>query len=87
MVEPVALPGETDKALQLRRMKRIPLLLLCLMAVIFFLTLHSPYTWAAWLHAFAEAGMVGGLVCRCRPVSSPPWITHSAYSDHTQPEK
>ena len=61
MVEPVALPGETDKALQLRRMKRIPLLLLCLMAVIFFLTLHSPYAWAAWLHAFAEAGMVGAL--------------------------
>jgi len=61
MVEPAALPGETDKALQLRRMKRIPLLLLCLMAVIFALTLHSPYPWAAWLHAFAEAGMVGAL--------------------------
>jgi uncharacterized membrane-anchored protein YjiN (DUF445 family) len=61
MVEPVALPGETDKELQLRRMKRIPLLLLCLMAVIFALTLHSPYAWAAWLHAFAEAGMVGAL--------------------------
>ncbi|MDX2429206.1 MAG: DUF445 domain-containing protein [Xanthomonadales bacterium] len=61
MVEPAALPGETDKALQLQRMKRIPLLLLCLMAVIFVLTLHSPYTWAAWLHAFAEAGMVGAL--------------------------
>jgi uncharacterized membrane-anchored protein YjiN (DUF445 family) len=61
MVEPVALPGETDKELQLRRMKRIPLLLLCLMAVIFALTLHSPYAWVAWLHAFAEAGMVGAL--------------------------
>ena len=61
MVEPVALPGEIDKALQLRRMKRIPLLLLCLMALIFALTLHSPASWAAWLHAFAEAGMVGAL--------------------------
>ena len=60
-MEPAALPGETDKALQLQRMKRIPVLLLCLMAMIFALTLHSPYAWAAWLHAFAEAGMVGAL--------------------------
>ena len=42
-------------------MKRIPLLLLCLMALLFALTLHSPAAWAAWLHAFAEAGMVGAL--------------------------
>jgi len=42
-------------------MKRIPLLLLFLMAVLFAVTLHSPAPWAAWLHAFAEAGMVGAL--------------------------
>ena len=50
-----------DKALQLRRMKRIPLLLLLLMVALFAVTLHHPATWAAWLHAFAEAGMVGAL--------------------------
>jgi uncharacterized membrane-anchored protein YjiN (DUF445 family) len=50
-----------DKALQLRRMKRIPLLLLFLMALLFAVTLHNPATWATWLHAFAEAGMVGAL--------------------------
>ncbi len=50
-----------DKALQLRRMKRIPLLLLLLMVVLFAVTLHHPAPWAAWLHAFAEAGMVGAL--------------------------
>ena len=60
-MESTALPGETDKALQLRRMKRIPLLLLFLMALLFALTLHSPASWAAWVHAFAEAGMVGAL--------------------------
>jgi len=60
-LEPTAIPTENDKALQLRRMKRIPLLLLCLMALLFALTLHSPASWAAWLHAFAEAGMVGAL--------------------------
>ena len=52
---------EIDKASQLRRMKRIPLLLLLLMVVLFAVTLHHPATWAAWLHAFAEAGMVGAL--------------------------
>jgi uncharacterized membrane-anchored protein YjiN (DUF445 family) len=61
MVKPANLLSENDKALQLRRMKRIPLLLLCLMAVLFALTLHSPASWAGWLHAFAEAGMVGAL--------------------------
>ncbi len=50
-----------DKALQLRRMKRIPLLLLFLMALLFAFTLHHPASWAGWLHAFAEAGMVGAL--------------------------
>jgi len=42
-------------------MKRIPLLLLLLMAVVFWFTLHRPEAWAGWLHAFAEAGMVGAL--------------------------
>jgi uncharacterized membrane-anchored protein YjiN (DUF445 family) len=60
-VEPTALSGEIDKALQLRRMKRIPLLLLLLMALLFAFTLHNPASWAAWLHAFSEAGMVGAL--------------------------
>ena len=50
-----------DKALELRRMKRIPLLLLLLMAMLFAFTLNYPAPWAAWLHAFAEAGMVGAL--------------------------
>ena len=60
-MKPTALPADIDKALQLRRMKRIPLLLLCLMALLFALTLNSPVAWTAWLHAFAEAGMVGAL--------------------------
>jgi uncharacterized membrane-anchored protein YjiN (DUF445 family) len=52
---------DTDKALELRRMKRIPLLLLLLMALLFVATLNNPASWAGWLHAFAEAGMVGAL--------------------------
>jgi len=74
-VKPTALPGDVDKALQLRRMKRIPLILLLLMALLFAFTLHHgpgqfldqlpvlapPAPWMAWLHAFAEAGMVGAL--------------------------
>jgi len=50
-----------DKELQLRRMKRIPLFLLLLMAALFAVTLNTPAPWAAWLHAFSEAGMVGAL--------------------------
>jgi uncharacterized membrane-anchored protein YjiN (DUF445 family) len=46
---------------RLRRMKRIPLLLLLLMVILFAVTLHHPAPWAAWIHAFAEAGMVGAL--------------------------
>lgn len=42
-------------------MKRWPLLLLVLMAVIFLLTINRPDSWMAWVHAFAEAGMVGAL--------------------------
>ena len=61
VVKPAIIATEDDKALQLRRMKRIPLFLLLMMAVMFALTLHHPASWAAWLHAFAEAGMVGAL--------------------------
>lgn len=46
---------------QLRKMKRIPLFLLFLMVILFAVTLHHPASWAAWLHAFSEAGMVGAL--------------------------
>ncbi len=53
--------NEEERARRLARMKRIPLLLLLLMAVLFALTLHRPEAWAGWLHAFAEAGMVGAL--------------------------
>jgi len=42
-------------------MKRIPLLLLFLMVLLFTVTLHAPAPWMGWLHAFAEAGMVGAL--------------------------
>jgi uncharacterized membrane-anchored protein YjiN (DUF445 family) len=42
-------------------MKRIPLALLLLMAALFLLTMHRPEAWAGWVHAFAEAGMVGAL--------------------------
>jgi uncharacterized membrane-anchored protein YjiN (DUF445 family) len=52
---------EQERARRLRRMKRIPLLLLFLMAVLFAVTLHRPEAWAGWMHAFAEAGMVGAL--------------------------
>jgi uncharacterized membrane-anchored protein YjiN (DUF445 family) len=40
-------------------MKRLPLLLLALMAALFFITLNRPEAGLGWLHAFAEAGMVG----------------------------
>jgi len=42
-------------------MKRLPILLLLLMAALFLLTLDRPEAWAGWLRAFAEAGMVGAL--------------------------
>lgn len=53
--------AEQEQARQLARMKRIPLLLLLLMAALFAWTLGRPEPWAGWLHAFAEAGMVGAL--------------------------
>ena len=58
---PVDVSADLDKTLRLRRMKRVPLLLLLVMAALFLLTLQRVETWAGWLHAFAEAGMVGAL--------------------------
>ena len=52
---------EQAKRESLRRMKRLPLFLLALMAALFAFTLHRPEAWAGWVHAFAEAGMVGAL--------------------------
>jgi len=52
---------QQERERRLRRMKRIPLLLLLLMAALFALTLGRPEAWAGWVHAFAEAGMVGAL--------------------------
>lgn len=52
---------EQEQARALARMKRVPLLLLLLMAALFVFTLGHPAPWAPWAHAFAEAGMVGAL--------------------------
>ena len=52
---------QQQKEQRLRRMKRIPLLLLLLMVILFGMTLGRTETWAIWLHAFSEAGMVGAL--------------------------
>jgi len=60
-VKPAQAPSGTEQALRLRRVKRLPLLLLLLMIAVFVLTLRHPAAWAGWLHAFAEAGMVGAL--------------------------
>lgn len=54
-------PSDIDRLSELRRMKRIPVLLLVLMVLLFGATLHNPAAWAGWLNAFAEAGMVGAL--------------------------
>jgi len=53
--------SQEERELRLRRMKRIPLYLLLAMVVLFAVTLNRPETWSAWVHAFAEAGMVGAL--------------------------
>ena len=50
-----------DPVTRLRRMKRRPLFLLALMFALFLLTRWNPAAWAGWVHAFAEAGMVGAL--------------------------
>jgi len=53
--------NEQDRLIGLRRTKRLPLLLLLLMVALFLLTLRRPDQWAVWVHAFAEAGMIGAL--------------------------
>ena len=53
--------AERERERRLARMKRVPLALLALMAALFALTLNRPEAWAGWVHAFAEAGMVGAL--------------------------
>ena len=53
--------SEEEQRIRLKRMKRLPLMLLLLMVALFAFTLHRPENWAGWLHAFAEAGMVGAL--------------------------
>ena len=60
-VNPLPVVGEQEKLARLRRMKRLPLVLLALMVILFLFTLHRPESWAGWLNAFAEAGMVGAL--------------------------
>jgi uncharacterized membrane-anchored protein YjiN (DUF445 family) len=60
-MKPMSPATEREQRMRLRRMKRLPLLLLALMGLLFVLTLHRPDGWAGWLHAFAEAGMVGAL--------------------------
>lgn len=52
--------SELDQQLRLQQMKRLPLLLLVLMAALYLLSLGRP-DWWPWLHAFAEAAMVGAL--------------------------
>ena len=52
---------QEEREQRLSRMKRIPLWLLLVMAGLFVVTLNRPETWMAWVHAFAEAGMVGAL--------------------------
>jgi len=53
--------NEQDRLIRLRRMKRLPSLLLLLMVALFLFTLRRPEQWAVWTHACAEAGMVGAL--------------------------
>jgi len=55
------LVSDREKADRLRQTKRLPLMLLILMFALFLLTLRRPEAWAAWVHAFAEAGMIGAL--------------------------
>lgn len=59
-------PADTQQQAwrRLRRMRMIPLALLLLMALCYALTLHAPQhwqDWRAWVHAFAEAAMVGAM--------------------------
>lgn len=52
---------EFQRLTRLRTMKTIPLLLLAVMAVVFWLTLRVEVTWIGYVHAFAEAAMIGAL--------------------------
>ncbi|MEE4174387.1 MAG: DUF445 domain-containing protein [Xanthomonadales bacterium] len=60
-MKPLAPAAEQERARALARMKRVPLLLLVAMAVLFLWTLGRTEPWAPWVHAFAEAGMIGAL--------------------------
>ncbi len=46
---------------RLQRMKLIPLVLLFLMALLYFVSRNPDPSWLAWLNAFSEAAMVGAL--------------------------
>lgn len=46
---------------RLKRMKIIPLVLLLLMAVLYFVSRNPEPSWLEWLNAFSEAAMVGAL--------------------------
>lgn len=52
--------SELEQHLRLQQMKRLPLLLLALMAALYVYSLGEA-DWWLWLHAFAEAAMVGAL--------------------------
>lgn len=60
-MQPLSAADEEERARALARMKRIPLLLLVAMAALFLWTLGRTEPWAPWIHAFAEAGMIGAL--------------------------
>lgn len=60
-MKPLAPADQQERVRALARMKRIPLLLLLAMAVLFIATLGRDEAWAPWVHAFAEAGMIGAL--------------------------
>lgn len=55
--------GDLEKAAALRRMKRLALSLLIVMAVIFLFAfaLQKQYPWLEYVRAAAEGGMVGAL--------------------------
>lgn len=56
---------EAQQWQRLKRMRLIPLALLLLMAVVYGFTLSAAHagleSWLAWIHAFAEAAMVGAM--------------------------
>ncbi len=52
--------SELEQHLRLQQMKRLPLLLLALMAALYVYSLGKA-DWWLWLHAFSEAAMVGAL--------------------------